>query len=177
MLLAATSIPTTTALPTWLVVVLSILAVLGPVLAALVSGSAGIYGALRGARSATQTAERNATLARQDEQRRWNRERREKAYIALLDRRNRQVEINRRWHDFREDTSEDEADELIRDSRHAERSLRVAFAAIELVGSTEAVELSRRWVRELPSAHVVEGEPAIRDQFVALIRKELGVDD
>ena len=48
-----------TSVPTWL-------AVLVPLLAAAVSGSAGIAGALLGGRSA-------AALAREEEQRRWNR--------------------------------------------------------------------------------------------------------
>lgn len=85
-----------TSVPTWL-------AVLVPILAALVSGTAGMVGALIGSRSAARTAERiaerTAVLNERlegrrwaDEMWRWNHERRERAYTALLAARDRHAQ-------------------------------------------------------------------------------------
>jgi hypothetical protein len=126
-----------TTLPTWL-------AVLVPLLTALMSGSAGIAGLLLGGRAAARAAERNAALARQDEQRRWNRVRREEAYVNLLERRNKLIEIRGHWR--RDDTDRAEEDRL------AKQSVGKALAVVELVGSTAAVELSRRWAEILDVA-------------------------
>ncbi len=134
MLLAAGATPSTTFIPTWLVILV-------PILAALVSGAAGVAGALLGGRAATRTAERNAALARQDEQRRWNRERSEKAYVTLLDRRNQLVEIKRAWDEGDPDGlghSITEIKEHVRDVFEAEQSLEEALAVVELVGTAEA---------------------------------------
>ena len=73
-----------TSVPTWL-------AVLAPVMAALPTAGAAIVGVVLGGRAARRTAERSAALSREDEQRRWNRERREKAYTALVEARDRYV--------------------------------------------------------------------------------------
>ncbi len=177
MLLAATATSSTTSIPTWL-------AVLAPVLTVVVGG-------LLGWLAASRTAERNAALARQDEQRRWNRERRDKAYAALLERRNQLVDIRRAWAegDDQHELGFDMAavNEEVRQILDAQQSLTEALAMIELVGTPEAVELARTWVLVLGERRVrgeeelfgdpVEREKDWRDQFVALIRKELGVDD
>jgi hypothetical protein len=172
-----------TSVPTWLAVVI-------PILAALVSGSAGVVGALLGGGSATRTAERNAALARQDEQRRWNRERREKAYITLLDRRNQLVELKRAWDEGDPDglgRSLTDIKEYSSEQVAAEQALGEALAVVELAGSERALDLARTWVCVLGERRVkgeeelfgdpIEREKEWRDQFVGLIREELGVDD
>jgi hypothetical protein len=64
-----------TLVPNWLAVLV--------VLAAPVSARAGIgWRVARVDRRRARTAQRNAALARQDEQRRWNRERQERAYSS-----------------------------------------------------------------------------------------------
>ncbi len=184
MLLAAAADSSTTSIPTWLVVLVPVVSV--------------VAGGLLGWLAASRTAERTAALARQDEQRRWNRERREKAYIALLDRRNQLVEIQRQWDEGDPDKlgrSLTDIHEHVRDDLDAQQSLGEALAVVELVGTTAAVELSRRWVQALcASRHAGQSRPVkgettsvenslrtepvtFRDPFVALIRTELGVDD
>jgi hypothetical protein len=74
-----------TSVPTWLP------PVLGALLAALVSGFAALLGVLLGGRAARRTAAHTASLAREDEQRRWTRERRERSYASFLESRNRYV--------------------------------------------------------------------------------------
>jgi len=165
-LLAADVASSTTSVPIWL-------ALLVPVLAAVVSGSAGVVGALLGGRNATRMAERTAVLTRQDEQRRWNRERRDRAYATFLARRNRVVELKR--FDVPDDFEWD-----LENQQEAEASLQEALAEVELYGTGAAVELSRRWVQHLGEPEgifVSEEEVEFRDPFVATIRKELGVDD
>jgi hypothetical protein len=204
-LLAASSAPSTTSIPTWL-------AVLAPILAALVAAAAGIAGTLIGGRAARRTAERAADLTRQDEQRRWNRERREQAYVALLDRRNQLVEMRSHWDVVDADYGPkiDEAhgnvrydDGFEREDVRSRQGLSEALATVELVGSAAAVRLARRWVERLcasPPRLGVQDEPIrdptpeasawcptawgrladepteYRDRFIALIRTELGVD-
>lgn len=169
MLLAAGAASSSTSVPTWL----AVLAIVAPVLT-------GWVGALLAWLAATRTAERNAALTRQDEQRRWNRERREKAYVTLLERRNELVETRSGWFiTF--------AKEPAGHAGAAEESLREALALVELAGTARAVELARTWVHVLVERRVkgeeelfgdlVERENEWRDQFVALIREELGVDD
>jgi hypothetical protein len=67
-LLAAGGASSTPSVPDWL----AVLAIVAPVVTAWVGGVLAWL-------VATHTAERNATLARRDEQRRWNRERRARA--------------------------------------------------------------------------------------------------
>jgi hypothetical protein len=206
--MAAAAASSTTMIPAWL-------AGLPPVLAAsLVAGAAGVAGALLGGRTARRTAERTADLTRQDEQRRWNRERREKAYVALLDRRNHLIEVRRQWAEGDPDRlgrTLTDIKEFVQEESEAMRLLGEAFATLELVGSTAAVRLARRWVEELrpptrrprpvrsqrsvrlldpslprprpsPDQRLHAEHPErwealhFRDPFVALIRKELGVD-
>jgi hypothetical protein len=150
-----------------------------------------LAGALVGWLAATLTARGTAARARQDEQRRWNRERREKAYVALLDARNELAETRRAW-DQSDPPGQGEfityARERARDELAAEQSLREALAVVELIGSATAVEMSRRWVQALcpprPARRAADAEPdtqddgiTFRDPWVALIRKELGVAD
>ncbi len=167
-----------TSVPTWLVALVPVLSV--------------VVGGLLSWLATTRTAERNAALARQDEQRRWNREHCEKAYVALLDARNDLVETRRAWaegddpHELGLDM--DALNEEIRQVLDAQRSLKEALAVVELVGTAEAVELSRTWVQVLCSPSVRGGDVKEfesplrteaedwRDPFVTLIRKELGVD-
>ncbi len=170
LLAAAASSSSTTSVPTWL----AVFAIVAPVLT-------GWVGALLAWMAATRTAERNAALTRQDEQRRWNRERRDRAYVTLLNRRNHMVELKNGW----VATDDHESAEF-----DAWESLKEALAEVELAGTPTAVELARRWVHLLcgpgPTVEqdgtvldnpLQEEEVEFRDPFVALIRKELGVDD
>ena len=170
-----------TSVPTWLTGLVPILA------PAVLAGSTALAGAMLGGRSALRTAERNAALTRQDEQRRWNRERREKAYLTLLERRNQLIEVRRAWAEG-DDPHElgfnvEEAEREARQTTDAEQAVREALAVVELAGTAMAVELARTWVQALQRR--VRGdlfvdpvlETECRDQFLALIRKELGVDD
>jgi hypothetical protein len=187
MLLAVAAASSTTSVPTWLALVL-------PVLAALVSRAAGIAGTLLGGRTATHMAERNATLARRAEQRCWNRERQEKAYLTLLERRDQLVKILFKWSEVGRDVSIREGGRVTTGGQEiapAERAFGEALAVVELAGTTRAVELARTWGQVLGEAWVetwVGGKEGLfedhpdkekgwRDQFVALIREELGVDD
>jgi hypothetical protein len=70
-----------TSVPTWL----AVLVPLATVLAALVAGSAALLGVWLGGRAARTTAAHTASLAREDEQRRWKRERRYAAYVAFIE--------------------------------------------------------------------------------------------
>ncbi len=187
MLLAAASPSSTTAIPTWL-------ALLAPLLAALVSGTAGTVGALLGGRTSAGTAERiaertaaiNERLRARDwanEMWRWNHERRERAYTALLAARDGQI---RRMHD----------DQLADGERYVVSDQVVdAFAQVELFGSETARKAAERWdevifdlllhstpVGDPPASDPKRGELALQEaehraQFVALIRGELRVND
>ena len=75
-----------------------------------------------------------------------------------------------------------------RDRPHpAEQALGEALAAVELAGTESALEQARVWVLVLGERYVngeeelfgdpKEREKEHRDQFVALIREELGVDN
>jgi hypothetical protein len=194
MWLAAAGVSLTT-IPIWL-------AVLVPVLAALVSGSAGVLGVLLGGRAAKGTAERTAGLAREDEQQRWNREQRKQAYLAFLEARNRFVGAEARaeqraWSDT---GLEEEPVDLSAERAAQEAALEALFGMalpeVELFGSSEAAAAARGWAHYLSrrkyADEVVEQgllAPAEgsglafeeesqqhRGPFLELIRRELGVD-
>ena len=176
MLLAAAGPSSTTSIPTWL-------AVLAPVLAALVSGAAGTVGALLGSRTSARTAERiaerTAALNERlegrrwaDEMWRWNHERRERAYTALLAARDRLIEPEPAGTEYSE-----------------------ARAQVELFGSKAARDVASGWAQAIygvmncrrTEAEGVEGfhrrfhdlteEDEWRASFIALIRQELRIDD
>jgi hypothetical protein len=195
MFLAAATEPSTT-LPTWLVVAV-------PVLAALISGSAGMLGALLGGRAARGTAERTAGLAQQDEQRRWNREQRKQAYLAFLEARNRLVaargRAQRRLIDEDPRRLPEQPDDIRADQAAQEAALEALFGAalpeVELFGSSQAAAAAERWAHflslrkyseDLVEQGLLPDEPGghgylderqnHRGPFLELIRRELGVD-
>jgi hypothetical protein len=193
-LLAVAVDSSTTSIPTWLLVLV-------PILAALVSGLAGVAGALLGGRAATGAAERTASLAHQDEQRRWNREHREDAYRAFLADRDRYL-VAKWWvdaivHDAQSDPKGDVLSRMEAESVEQWRALGDTLAQVDLFGSLAARESARTWVMgkaPAPALNIDEGvmsainrfvaesgavyarEPA-SDAFLALVRKELGVGD
>jgi hypothetical protein len=174
-----------TSIPTWLVVVV-------PILAALLSGAAGVAGALLGGRAARLTAERTATLAHQNEQRRWSRDRREDAYRDFLAARDRFLLA--RWRvRFQEELSTGDGDGELEglqvECLEQWRLLVDTMAEVTLVGSRAATESARIWLRTNLPKQPLNPREMMRasrgtygidpgdDAFLALVRKELGVGD
>ncbi len=185
-----------TSVPTWLVVLV-------PLLAALATGGAGIVGVMLGGRAARRTAERTAALGREDEQRRWNRERREKAYSTVVEARDRCLEELRTgkpgtsfsaiWNAFAQVQlyGSEAAREagvqwagalmLRRDDCIRAGALRLAWHELAFPDAMLALKIMAKVKRAkgyeaalIKEHEAEESEQALR--FQALLRKELGLD-
>jgi hypothetical protein len=158
---------------------------------------AGIVGALLGSRTAARTAERIADRtaatnerleARRwaDEMWRWNHERRERAYTALLEARDRHVQA-------------------VQDDRQPDTELEHAYAQVQLFGSEAANQTAVTWVDVIRYYTIIKdedrrvapgeaGSPDVelmarevsetasreaeqRQEFLDLVRRELKIDD
>jgi hypothetical protein len=182
-----------TSVPTWL----AVLGALAAVLADLIAGFVALLGVRLGGQTARQPAEHTASLARQDEQRRWNRERRYAAYAAFLEARDRYVEAQMAFGSARETWERfDRKRDIRAEQQRAEDSweeLQKALPQVELVGTPDARHFARSWVEKLRARYAeayatgefyTQGTREIarddtekrREAFVALIRRELEVD-
>jgi hypothetical protein len=174
-LLAAASSASTTTVPTWL----AVLVPLATVVAALMAGAAALLGVWLGGRAARVTAEHTAALAREDEFRRWKRERRYAAYVDLL----RAVDRHRQAIDelarilkrlVAEGTgSADPPEDIKRQMEEAAQQLEASgneignvFPHVLVVGSSEARQAIDGWARRLKAVNAA----AIAKDWEALER-------
>lgn len=145
----------------------------------LIAAGGALGGALGGAWLGGRAATRSALVQVQSEQRRWNRERRERAYIGFLDARNHYVETYmevvkaEEKSPLRKELSAaldvlepggtldpDLKDRLKREQEAgwsrvsaARTRLQTAFADVELFGSKAAHEAARSWMAEIEEGH------------------------
>ena len=172
-----------TSVPTWLVALVPVLSV--------------VVGGLLSWLATTRTAEQNAALARQEEHRRWKRERRENTYVALLDARDRYVQAQMEFGLAREDGQrykrEVDIGAASRTAFESRKELEKVLAQVELVGTTAAGQFARTWVEALTVRYAAAYEEGLfytddtreiaqhdtekhREPFVKLIRQELEID-
>jgi hypothetical protein len=130
-----------------------------------------------------------------DEQRRWNRERRETAYLGLLEARNRVVRLMETEFEQLADGRQPNLAELDNARHSAVRDVSHTVPVVELFGSEQAAAAARKWADDLwvwgeQPAVTLERFKTIQkqwsgafgdelrehyDPFIRLIRAELGV--
>jgi hypothetical protein len=171
----------------------------------VVSAAAGLRGAAIGGWTVLRAAQRNAELARADDRWRWNRDRREPAYVTVLTTSDRyvntQIQLDltidqyARWQAVGGPSSKPPPlAEKAQQALEAEDSLLEALGTVEIFGSRAAQAASHAWAGDLPKRYG-GGDPAqpvdereyqrrkaeevaqYRDPFLQLVRSELEIPD
>ncbi len=172
----------------------------------IISALSALVGAGVGAFTTYRVTVQGSNLARQAEQARWTRERREDAYLALLAARNRFVDAQiakgdamqkwKRRHERGDETAGTNFDPTTYNATTIAAYVEVEkhLADVELYGSVQARTAARAWVEALKHYWLLtrpggyfgalvrkfadedEGRDH-RDPFIELVRRELGITD